>query len=69
MYCLFPITNYPLPITSLNRHDTASSASVKYTLCGQDARTTRVLLLISVLHNIGNCCITFWLFSIVHKQR
>ena len=30
---------------------------MKYTLCGQDARTTRVLLLISVLHNIGNCCI------------
>jgi hypothetical protein len=25
-------------------------------LCGQDARTTRVLLLISVLNKIGNCC-------------
>ena len=27
-------------------------------MCGQDARTTRVLLLISVLHKIGNCCIS-----------
>ena len=30
---------------------------MRYTLCGQDARTTRVLSLISVLQNTGNCCI------------
>ncbi|MFM5899091.1 MAG: hypothetical protein ACKO8W_16655 [Dolichospermum sp.] len=29
---------------------------MRYTLCGQDARTTRVLSLISVLHNTSNCC-------------
>jgi hypothetical protein len=29
---------------------------VRYTLCGQDARTTGVLSLISIIYNTGNCC-------------
>ncbi|MFN9171921.1 MAG: hypothetical protein ACK58B_15420 [Dolichospermum sp.] len=36
---------------------TALPGVMRYIFSGQDARTTRVLLLISVLHNIGNCCI------------
>ncbi|MFM6766932.1 MAG: hypothetical protein ACKPJB_04640, partial [Dolichospermum sp.] len=63
MYLITPgsaVSTWEKLIAHLGKQDKYSKFTkrVRYTLCRQDARTTRVLLLISVLHQIGNCCIS-----------